>query len=83
MNAGSWEAVTMMKQAQPRLIDLSISTWQVIIGSGATRLISGYLQKVHHTKSAARIEGEYYSELDTQRHHPLKKSSEGRQHVGV
>lgn len=43
MNAGSWEAVAMMKQAQPGLIDLSISTWQVIKGSGAILLISRYL----------------------------------------
>lgn len=41
MNADSWEAVTMMKQAQPGLIDLSISTWQTIIGSGVILLISG------------------------------------------
>lgn len=51
MNAGSWEAVTMMKQAQSGLIDLSISTWQIIIGFGAILLISGHLQKAHHTKS--------------------------------
>jgi len=43
MNAGSREAVTMMKQAQPGLIDLSVSTWQIITGFGVILLISRYL----------------------------------------
>lgn len=51
MNAGSWEAVTMMKQTQSGLIDLSISSWQIIIGFGAILLIGGHQQKAHHTES--------------------------------
>lgn len=60
MSAGSWEAVTMMKQAEPRLIDLSISTWQIIIGSRVILLISGYLWKAHHTEGISGIAGECF-----------------------
>lgn len=82
MNAGSWEAVTMMKQAEPGLIDLSISTWQIIIGSRVILLISGYLRKAHHTEGISGIEGECFLELDTWRYCHLKKSREGRLHAG-
>lgn len=47
----------MMKQAQRRLIDLSISTWQIIIGYGVILLICGYLQLAHYTKNVFRPDG--------------------------
>lgn len=58
MNSGSWEAVRMMKQAESRLIDLSISTWQIIIGYGVILLICGYLQKARYTKNVIRLDEE-------------------------
>lgn len=43
MNAGSWEAVTMMKKAEHRPIDLPVSTWQIIMGSAVILLITGWM----------------------------------------
>lgn len=39
MDVDPCEAVTMMKQAKSRLIDLSISSWQIVIGYGIVLLI--------------------------------------------
>lgn len=39
MNVDPQETVTMMKQAKNRLIDLSISSWQIVIGYEIVLLI--------------------------------------------
>lgn len=39
MNVDPQEIVTMMKQAKNRLIDLSISSWQIVIGYEIVLLI--------------------------------------------